>query len=327
MIKVQNLCKTYTVSKKAKNANLKDLLFPKKEKIQAVNQISFEIQKGEMVGFIGPNGAGKSTTIKMLTGILVPDAGELEILGLNPHKQRQRYVTQIGVVFGQKTQLWWDLPLTDTFELLRKVYNIPAATFIRNIELFNDLLGLADFNARPVRQLSLGQRMRGDIAAALLHDPQVIFFDEPTIGLDIVAKDRIRSFLRKINQETRVTMLFTTHDMQDIEKTCDRLIIIDKGSIIHDGDIEKLRATYFQDRVLIVDFANPPEKLNLAGTSITWDSPLRARITFGSNSMGVNELIREIGESNSIKDLKIEEAAIDDVVKKIYETGRTGRHA
>ncbi|MDP4095066.1 MAG: ATP-binding cassette domain-containing protein, partial [Bacillota bacterium] len=231
LIEVRDLTKDYrlNVKKRGLLGAVQSLLVPEYKLKRAVDNINFSIEKGEMVGFIGPNGAGKSTTVKMLTGILSPTSGSIMMGGLSPHKDRKKNASRIGAVFGQRTQLWWDLPVADTYDLLRYIYRIPEKKFEQNMEMFNDLLGIKEFMSQPVRQLSLGQRMRADIAAALLHDPEIVFFDEPTIGLDVVAKEKIREFIKKINAEKNTTMLFTTHDMLDIEKTCKRMIIIDQG--------------------------------------------------------------------------------------------------
>ena len=227
-IEVTNLKKTFKVSKRSKGipGMLANMVVPKFEEKQAVKNISFSIEKGEMVGFIGPNGAGKSTTIKMLSGILCPDGGEIQVAGYVPYKQRKTYVQNIGVVFGQKSQLQWDLPVIDSFELLKAIYRIPEEQYKKNFNRFVEMLDMSEFLNRPVRQLSLGQRMRADIVAALLHSPQVIFFDEPTIGVDVVGKETIRNFIRELNKEDKVSMIFTTHDMQDIEKTCDERFLM-----------------------------------------------------------------------------------------------------
>ena len=252
---VKNLKKEYKISKRGKGlfGRILNFIIPKYEYKKAVNDISFEINQGEIVGFIGANGAGKSTTVKMLTGILYPDAGEIIIDGFNPYKDRKRYVKNIGVVFGQKSQLAWDLPVIDSFELLKNIYNISDAEYTNNLKIYSNLLDLQSFINQPVRQLSLGQRMRADIAAALLHSPQIIFFDEPTIGLDVLAKEKIRDFIKFLKEEKHITMIFTTHDMADIEKTCDRLILIDNGKKMYDGSVQQMLNIYGKKRKLIIE--------------------------------------------------------------------------
>ena len=257
-IKVDNICKKYRISKRGSGipGMVANLFMPKYENKEAVKNISFTIEKGEMVGFVGPNGAGKSTTIKMLSGILYPDSGSISVDGVIPYKQRKEYVGRIGVVFGQKSQLQWDLPVIDSFELLKAIYSVPNDVYKKNLDRYTELLDMSKFLKQPVRQLSLGQRMRADIAAALLHSPEIVFFDEPTIGVDVVGKENIRNFIRQLNAEDKVTMIFTTHDMQDIEKTCRRLIIINKGTKIYDGSLDRVRKLHGSSRQLDVIFAN-----------------------------------------------------------------------
>ncbi|MEE3312862.1 MAG: ATP-binding cassette domain-containing protein, partial [Treponema sp.] len=223
-IEVKGISKEFKVNKRGAGipGMIANMFVPKYEIKHAVNDLSFNIEKGEMVGFIGPNGAGKSSTIKMLSGILCPDKGTISVNGYIPYKQRKAYVGNIGVVFGQKSQLQWDLPVIDSFELLRAIYRIPHDKYKRNLERFTEMLDMKGFINQPVRQLSLGQRMRSDIVASLLHSPDIVFFDEPTIGVDVIGKETIRSFIRQLNEEDKVTMIFTTHDMQDIEQTCNR---------------------------------------------------------------------------------------------------------
>ncbi|MBO9599793.1 MAG: ATP-binding cassette domain-containing protein, partial [Cohnella sp.] len=267
LIEVTDLIKEYklNVRKKGLTGAIRSLLVPEFRLKRAVDSISFSIDKGDTVGFIGPNGAGKSTTVKMLTGILAPTSGSVTIGGLSPFKERKKNAMRIGVVFGQKTQLWWDLPVIDTFDLLRHIYRIPASAYKRNLAMFSEMLGLQDFIHVPVRQLSLGQKMRADIAAALLHDPEILFFDEPTIGLDVVAKEKIREFITFVNREKGTTMLFTTHDMDDIERTCNRMIIIDKGTKIYDGTVEDIKRTYGNDRIMVVEFGEKADPIYIPG--------------------------------------------------------------
>jgi ABC-2 type transport system ATP-binding protein len=240
IIEVRELRKHFRVPvrKTGRLAAMRTLFSLKRTSTIAVDGVTFSIDKREMVGYVGPNGAGKSTTIKMLTGILAPSSGEVEVLGLVPQRDRTRLARQIGVVFGQKTQLWWDVPVIESLRLLKEIYQIPTTTYQANLELFDELLDLREFQDTPVRQLSLGQRMRSDLVAALLHNPDILFLDEPTIGMDVVAKDRFRFFLHQLNSQRQVTVLLTTHDMSDIEKICDRMMIIDRGRIIYDGAID-----------------------------------------------------------------------------------------
>ena len=243
IIYTHELRKTFRVSRRRPGllGGMRSLVNPIVNEVVAVDGVNLSIARGEMVACLGPNGAGKSTTIKMLTGILVPTGGMAEVFGMPPHRQRRAVAQRMGVVFGQRTQLWWDLPLRDSFDLLRYIYRIPARRFAHNLATFAELLELGEFIDTPVRQLSLGQRMRGDLAAALLHDPEVLYLDEPTIGLDVVAKHRVRSFLQELNRQQGVTVLLTTHDMSDVERLCSRLLIIDHGRLLYDGSLEAMR--------------------------------------------------------------------------------------
>lgn len=292
--------------------------------VHAVREVSFRIEQGEMVGCVGPNGAGKSTTIKMLTGILVPSGGKVEVLGMEPHRRRKQVAQHIGVVFGQRTQLWWDLPLVDSLELLRYVYRVPADRYARNLRRLRELLELDPFLRTPVRQLSLGQRMRGDFAAALLHDPQILYLDEPTIGLDVVAKHRIRDFLRTVNREEGATILLTTHDMADVEQLCSRLLIIDHGTLLYDGSLEGIRSRLGTERTLVVDLADDvsgPVDVPSA-REIRADGP-RRWLQFNRSSTTAAELIAAVAARYPLHDLTIEEPEIETIVRRIYEEGLT----
>jgi ABC-2 type transport system ATP-binding protein len=256
-IRVEALTKVFRVARHHRGAlgALRNLFEREYREVRAVDGISFAVSAGEMLGCLGPNGAGKSTTIKMLTGILTPTAGQVEVLGLSPQRRRKEVAARIGVVFGQRTQLWWDLPLIESLDLLRYIYRVPAARYRRNLDTFRALLDLDAFLNTPVRQLSLGQRMRGDLAAALLHDPDVLYLDEPTIGLDVVGKHRIRDFLRTINRERGVTVVLTTHDMADVEQLCSRLLIIDHGQLLYDGGLRHIVDLLGTERTGVVDLA------------------------------------------------------------------------
>ena len=245
--------------------------------VEAVAGVSFTVGAGEMIGYVGPNGAGKSTTIKMLTGILQPSGGRVRVAGLDPARQRLEVAKRIGVVFGQRSQLWWDLPLRDSFELLRHIYRVPADAYRQRLAYFVELLELGSFLETPVRQLSLGQRMRGDLTAALLHAPPVLFLDEPSIGLDVVAKARIRELLAQINRDQGVTMLLTTHDMADIERLCSRMLIIDHGRVIYDGGLEAIREQYGDERTVVVDLeeaAAAARRAQRDGHPHGWSAPV-----------------------------------------------------
>ena len=236
--------------------------------VDAVNEISFRVERGELLGYLGPNGAGKSTTIKMLTGILVPSGGRVSVAGLDPSKRRIELAKRIGAMFGQRIQLWWDLPLIDSFELLRHIYKVPADRYRQSLARFREVLDLDSFLHTPVRQLSLGQRIRGELTASMLHEPELLFLDEPTIGLDVVAKQRVRDFLIEINRERGVTVLLTTHDLGDIERLCKRLLVIDHGSLIWDGGIDELKERYGAERMLIVDLEQPVPPLQIEGAVV-----------------------------------------------------------
>lgn len=321
IIKVKEVSKAYKINKRPSGlpGTIANLFVPKYDIKQAVDNISFSIDEGEMVGFIGPNGAGKSTTIKMLSGILYPDSGSIEIDGFIPYKQRKKYVAKIGAVFGQKSQLSWDLPVIDSYYLLKHIYKIPRDEYRKSLNMFTEMLEMGSFINQPVRQLSLGQRMRADIAAALIHSPKIVFFDEPTIGLDVVAKERIREFIRHMNAEKNLTMIFTTHDMQDIEKTCRRLIIIDKGSKLYDGTVNGIKDEFGSARELIVDFENEYDIEPIFGVEIKKINATKRRFIFENRDIQVQDLIEALMRKYKIKDLTIAEPEIESLVRQIYE--------
>ena len=322
VIVAERLEKTYRVPVKAKGGALKSFVSRGTRDVRAVDDISFRIAPGEMVGYVGPNGAGKSTTIKMLTGILVPSSGQVRVAGLDPTRQRRTLAARIGVVFGQRTQLWWDLPLIESLELLRYVYRVPAARFAENLAAFRAVLDLDEFLETPVRQLSLGQRMRGDLAAALLHDPAILYLDEPTIGLDVVAKGRIREFLLEINRERGVTVLLTTHDMADIAHLCARMMIIDHGHLLYDGSVAAIRDRFGTERTLVVDLETDEAGplIGLPAAEIRADG-LRRWLRFRRADVTAAELIATVSARYPIRDLTIEEPEIEDIVRRIYQEG------
>ncbi len=319
LIEVRGISKTFKVSKRRGGipGMIANLVAPKYEKREAVKDISFSIEKGETVGFIGPNGAGKSTTIKMLSGILYPDSGEIVCSGIIPYKQRKSYVGRIGVVFGQKSQLQWDLPVIDSFELLKAIYRIPDDVYRKNLDRFTEMLDMSGFINQPVRQLSLGQRMRSDIAAALLHSPEIVFFDEPTIGVDVVGKEAIRGFIRELNAQDNVTMIFTTHDMQDIEKTCKRVMIIDKGSKVYDGSLHGIREKYGSSRQLDVEFMTDTETEPIDGVETVDTDARHKRFIFGKD-IHINDLMSLLLNKYSVRDINISEPDIESIIRKIY---------
>lgn len=319
-IEIKDVSKTFKISKRRSGVPgmLANLFVPKFEKKEAVKNIGFNIEKGEMVGFIGPNGAGKSTTIKMLSGILYPDSGEINVGGYIPYKQRKSYVGRIGVVFGQKSQLQWDLPVIDSFELLKAIYSVPDDVYKKNLSRFTEMLDMSGFIDQPVRQLSLGQKMRADIVAALIHSPEIVFFDEPTIGVDVVGKETIRSFIRKLNEQDNVTMIFTTHDMQDIEKTCNRLIIIDEGAKVYDGTLSGIREKYGTSRQLDVEFGSKETIAPIDNVEIVELENNRKRFVFENKDVHINELMNHLLNNYSVRDINISEPEIESIIRRIY---------
>jgi ABC-2 type transport system ATP-binding protein len=285
--------------------------------VEAVSDISFRVERGELLGYLGPNGAGKSTTIKMLTGILVPSAGRVQVAGLDPSRRRIELARKIGAMFGQRVQLWWDLPLIDSFELLRHIYKVPLDRYQGSLARFREVLELDPFLATPVRQLSLGQRIRGELTAAMLHEPELLFLDEPTIGLDVVAKQRVRDFLIEINRENGVTVLLTTHDLGDIERLCSRLLVIDHGKLIWDGAIADLKERYGPERTLIVDLEEPGPPLQIDGARVEKVDGPRQWLRFQGPAA---ELTARVATATRLVDLQIAEPDIEDIVRRIYRS-------
>lgn len=325
IIEVAGLQKEFKIAKRKEGsfAAIRTLFSREYISKLAVNDVSFAIQSGELVGYIGPNGAGKSTTIKILTGILVPSAGSVRVRGLVPYEQRVENAKQIGVVFGQRTQLWWDLPTIESFELLQHIYKVPKPRYKANMDRFRDLLGMDEFLQTPVRQLSLGQRMRADLAASLLHDPEILYLDEPTIGLDVVAKERIRLFLKEINRERGVTVILTTHDMQDIEKICERMILIDKGTVIYDGPVAQIKERFGKTRTLVVDLEpnGYGGQLTVEGAEQVRQDGSRYWLRFNRDLVSASELIARVSRHYSIRDLTVEEPEIEGIISRIYQDG------
>ncbi|MBV9438604.1 MAG: ATP-binding cassette domain-containing protein [Candidatus Eremiobacteraeota bacterium] len=290
------------------------------EKI-AVDSVTFRIEPGELVGYLGPNGAGKSTTIKMLTGILVPTSGRLEVAGLVPFERRQDNAQNIGVVFGQRSQLYWDLPLRESFELLRSIYDVPRDRYRTNLDHFVEILDLDDFMDTPVRQLSLGERMRGDFAAAMLHDPKIVYLDEPTIGLDVVAKEAIREFIASVNRDRGTTVILTTHDLADVERLSRRIILIDEGTVIYDGPLERLREEYGTHRTLVVTLLESPAEIEVPGAEVESRELNVVRLRFNRRALTAEALIRRVTERYQISDVAITEPDIESIVRRIYLEG------
>ena len=286
--------------------------------VSAVDGVDLAVERGELLGYIGPNGAGKSTTIKMLTGILVPSAGHVRVDGLEPSRARTELARRIGVVFGQRSQLWWDLPLRDSFDLLRHVYRVPAARHRDNLDRYAEGLDLRPLLDVPVRQLSLGQRMRGELTAALLHDPAILLLDEPTIGLDVVSKEAVREFLVEVNQERGTTVLLTTHDLADVERLCQRLLIIDHGTLIEDGTVAGITARYGTERTLVVDLAEPGPPLQVDGARVTRVEGPRQWLRFRREDVSAAELLARVTARAEVRDLSVEEPDIESIVREIY---------
>lgn len=321
MIEVLNLSKTFKVYHHRKGfwGTFANLFSRKHRIVQAVDNVSFTVTRGEIVGYLGPNGAGKSTTIKMLTGILVPSSGSVTVNGYIPHRQRKENAKRIGVVFGQRSHLWFDLPVQESFELLRRIYRIPLAQYQRNVAMFDELLELGAFFQTPVRQLSLGQRMRADIGAALLHNPDILFLDEPTIGLDVVAKARIRQFIHQINAERQVTVVLTTHDLDDVEKLCNRVILIDDARLLFDGELVTLRRMLSNERLLSVDYAEDYPDVRVPHAQITHREGTRVQYRFSPEEIHTAELVGTLLQKFRIVDIAIQEPDIEELIKTVYE--------
>ncbi|MFG2225467.1 ATP-binding cassette domain-containing protein [Streptomyces sp. NPDC048644] len=316
MIEVADVEKVFSVRRKA--GRLRRV----RQEVRAVEGLTFTVPRGEMVGYIGPNGAGKSTTIKMLTGILMPSGGRLRVAGLDPARERTRLARRIGVVFGQRTTLWWDLPLKDSYELVRRMYRVPDAAFRANHERCVELLDLGPLLDVPVRQLSLGQRMRGDIAAALLHDPEVLYLDEPTIGLDVISKAKVRDFLREVNAERGTTVLLTTHDLTDIEQLCRRVMVIDHGRLVYDGRLGGLRAAGEGERTLVVDLERElPPIDGVPGARTVKVAGPRQWLAFPAGQSAA-PLVAAVAARYPLVDLSIREPDIEDVIARLYAGGR-----
>lgn len=323
IIKAENLSKTFRVYERGEGiaGYLKSFVARNYREVDAVKNLDLEIQEGEMVGYIGANGAGKSTTVKMLTGILKPSSGVIEIDGRDPYRERKKNAMNIGVVFGQKSQLWWDLPVRESFKLLKEIYEVSDSNYEKRIEEFDEVLGLSDFWDQPVRKLSLGQKMRCELAAAFLHHPKIVYLDEPTIGLDVAVKERIRDFIRKMNQEKNITVMLTTHDIDDIEDLCDRIVVLDEGRKIYDGELDTL-VDRFTSRRLVLDVRNGEDfELKLDGVQDIEKENSHIEIVFDREVLSASDLMREVLEKYDVIDFQIKEPDIESVVKKVYNEG------
>ena len=323
LIEVKNITKTFKVPLKeeGKFANIKSFIKRKYKYLEAIKDISFSVKKGEIVGYIGPNGAGKSTTIKILSGILVPDSGDVKINHMTPWKDRKKYVSEIGVVFGQRSQLWWDIPAIDSFNLLKDIYKIDNETYDKKLNELITMLNLQDIINIPVRQLSLGNRMKCEIAASLIHSPKILFLDEPTIGLDAVSKKSVREFIKKINKEHNVTVILTTHDMADIEALAKRIVLIGKGQVLYDGSLSKLKKQYDYLRKIRV-YTKDKIKLeqDFINKTIIHDDGVEYIIDI--RKIEINEFVKLVSSKMSIIDLDIDRGDIDELIVKLYEEFR-----
>ncbi len=331
IIEVQDLTKEFRTFRRREGVwgALQNLFVRERITVRAVESVSFSIETGEMVGYIGANGAGKSTTVKMLTGILVPTGGRIVANGSVPYRDRRHYTRHIGVVFGQRTQLWWDIAVIESFKLLKEIYEVSDADYRRRLGVFSEILNLKGYLNTPVRKLSLGERMRCDIAASLLHNPPVLFLDEPTIGLDVVAKDRIREFLKEVNRMEHTTVLLTTHDLSDIEELCKRIIVIDRGKILFDGALREMkarRAKYNQVKFILKDRSQVAGLARITADGITCDrqDELTYLMRFDRERYSNADIIRNIVTTLEVSDILVEEEPIEDIVKRIYLSGEVG---
>lgn len=326
VIEVSSLSKTFkqAIKEPGLKGAVKHLFTQNYRMKNAVDGIDLRIEGGEAVAYVGPNGAGKSTTIKMLSGILVPTSGSVKVNGIIPHEERMRHAKQIGVVFGQRTQLWWDLPIRESFSLLKDIYEIPDHEYKRNMERFHDLLSLDEFIDQPARKISLGQRMRADLAAALLHNPPIIFLDEPTIGLDINVKARIREFIKEVNREQGSTILLTTHDLEDIKDICQRLVIIDKGRIIYDGSLEKVTDAFAKERKIYFQVSEAVPSLleslkKLPDVALELQEETKFSVAFNRFQHSAGQIAVHVMERAEVVDFRIDEPSIDHIIRKLYD--------
>lgn len=330
IVHVENLTKRFRVfsRKEGVGGGIQNLFTRDYRELVAVNSVSFDIERGEIVGYIGANGAGKSTTIKMMTGILVPTSGSVVANGFVPSEQRTNYTRTIGVVFGQRTQLWWDIAVVESFNLLKKIYGVSDKDFRRRLGYFSEILNIGAYLHTPVRKLSLGERMRCDLAASLLHNPPLLFLDEPTIGLDVLAKTNILQFLKQINQEFKTTIVLTTHDLADIEELCERIILIDRGEKLFDGTAAGLRSRFGGESRILFDLKAEADQTLLerltAANGARWSAlePMRCQVSFDRQHIASAELIKQIVANFDVKDIVVEEETIEEIVRRIYQGTR-----
>lgn len=328
LIEVQQLVKEFRTPKRQPGlgGSIRTLFTREENVVRAVDDVSFQLEEGELLGYIGPNGAGKSTTIKMLTGILVPSSGTIQVAGLVPWQRRSQNALNIGVVFGQRSQLWWDLPLLESFRLIAKLYRMPPKRFAEQLAYFSEMLEMDAFLNTPVRQLSLGQRMRGDLTAAMLYNPRIVYLDEPTIGLDVLAKERIRNFIEQINRDHQTTVILTTHDLGDVERLCRRILLIDKGKILYDGSVAKLKAAYAPHRMLAAQLVPDGVALPDMTQPVTVDGAEFVRwedgklwLRFDPATIAVPTLISELMARFAISDFNLVEPELALVIRQIYQ--------
>jgi ABC-2 type transport system ATP-binding protein len=333
-IEVHHLRKEFKAfsSRSGLKGAFRDLFTRNYKIVPAVNDISFNVKQGEMVGYIGENGAGKSTTIKMLTGILTPTGGELHVNGMNPHRDREKFVQTIGVVFGQRSQLWWDIAVQESFQLLKKVYKVPDQQYKAHMDHVIETLDIAPLLDKPVRKLSLGQRMRCELAAALVHNPPLLFLDEPTIGLDVLVKLKIRQFLKEINEKYNTTILLTTHDLTDIEALCERVVMLDEGKIIYDGALSQLKENWGDQKEVVFQFLDDTSLSALSNLTnnqnISWSFDEKKQsysALIEADDEVISQLITKIVASFKVKDMKIEETTTEEIIRNIYEKGAVTR--
>jgi len=324
MIEVKGINKSFKVAKRQSGvlASFKSLIHPKYEVIQALQDVSFTINQGEIVGYIGPNGAGKSTTIKIMSGVLTPDSGSCQILNHTPWKQRVEHVKNIGVVFGQRSQLWWDIPVIDSFYLLRDIYKVEEKAFQATLSLLTKTLDIDNLLTTPVRQLSLGQRMRCEIAASLLHNPKILFLDEPTIGLDAVSKIAVRNFIKKLNKEFNTTVILTTHDMSDIEALSNRIILIGKGQVLLDGTLSEIKEKYITHKTITVDYYGDCVDIPIAATQVISSTDGRLVVSVDIKKAKVADVITYLAKHLEVIDITVDDRSVDDIIIELYKEYR-----
>jgi ABC-2 type transport system ATP-binding protein len=324
MIEVTHLTKHFKVALSGQGfgGKLKSFFAPDYKIVKAVDNISYTVRAGEIIGYLGPNGAGKSTTIKLLTGVLVPTSGSVTVNGITPYHDRRKNAYQIGVVYGQRSQLWWDLPLLDSFEILAAMYKVPQVRYKQNLEFLVDLLQMKDFLDQPVRRLSLGQRMKGDIVSALLHEPTLLYLDEPTIGLDVVAKNRILEFIQQLNTQKGTTVILTTHNLSDVERICPRIMIIDKGKVVLDDSRGAILNRFGRMKQLVVEFDEKTEPIQILAGKVVKEEENKLTIEFDREQISAFDLIVSLKEHKGIADISIKEENIESIVTRIYEGER-----